>query len=507
VKAVSAGEMRDIEAEVVRRGTPLDELMARAGRALATSVESHPRGEVLVLCGPGNNGNDGLIAASHLLRSGRGVTAYGFRRTDWHGFTGPGVSAEEDEELRRLDLALRRAAVVVDALLGIGAARPPSGLLAAIIERANQIPSGAWKLAVDIPTGVDADSGSVAGPAFKAAHTLCMGFLKRGVALFPGAEYAGTVEVADLGFPGDLAEGVTVSVPSPADVAALLPRRGANTNKGSYGRVLFIGGSRDFAGAPALAAEAAYRAGAGLVEVAVPAIVQPMVAAHLREAIFRPLADHSGQIGEDSLPALRAALAHALSVVLGPGMGLGDETLSVVEGVLDGMLGGDLRGAVVDADALNALARSDGWWQRSLPLVLTPHPGEMGRLTGMSVAAIQSDRLDVARRYSTLWQKIVVLKGAGTIVASPDGRATINPTGGPNLATAGTGDVLSGLIAGLLAQGTDPFDAAVAGVFLHGQAGDLAAADIGPVGTLASDLLPRIPRARHTVAENSEVKK
>lgn len=266
---------------------------------------------------------------------------------------------------------------------------------------------------------------------------------------------------------------------------------------------MVIGGSHNYMGAPALVSVAAYRAGAGLIEAAVPRLVQQSVAAHVLEAVFRPLPEADGRISEDALSDVLAGLALAKAVVYGPGMGLSEETVAVTGRFL-AMLEKEGKPTLIDADGLNALAHLPEWWSVRADLILTPHPGEMARLTGLSVQQVQSDRPSIARRHAAKWKKIVVLKGAATVVAAPDGTAAINPTGGPNLATAGTGDVLSGIIGGLLAQGCAPFDAAVTGTYLHGRAGDLLRAELGDAGTLAGDLVAKLPIARLAILNRFE---
>ncbi|MBV9282287.1 MAG: NAD(P)H-hydrate dehydratase [Chloroflexi bacterium] len=504
---VTTAQMRRLEQQAVERSTGLDVLMQRAGAAVArAAAERAGGGPILVLVGPGNNGGDGLVAASLLKGRGLPVVVYSFRRQDLGGYDGTAVAAESDENQALLDALVRQSPVIVDALLGIGSTRPPEGVLAGILRSVNgRRAPGCQAIAVDIPTGVNADTGSVEGEAFRASLTVAMGFAKCGIALYPGAEYAGEVQVADIGFPPDAARDIETAVPSPAAVSRLLPRRPATSNKGSSGRLMFVGGSRDFQGAPALATGAAYRAGAGLVEAAVPYSAQAGVAAHVREVIFRPLEEADGRIARAALPTVKEGLQRAGTLVLGPGMGLSDETVEVTKEILSALDGARIQGALVDADGLNALSQLENWWQLTgRDLVLTPHPGEMSRLTGLSISDIQKNRLEVAREHARRWGKVVVLKGAGTVVAAPDGRATVNPTGGPNLATAGTGDVLSGIIGGLLAQGLSAFDAAVAGVYLHGRAGDLMRDEYGEVGTVAGDLLAKIPAARLAILKQSE---
>lgn len=497
MRVVTAQQMRKIEEQAVRDGISLEHVMHRAGHAVADAVRPFG-GPVLILAGPGNNGGDGLIAAGALHTAGVAVTAYTLGR-DTQLTPAVQVRAEEDAGQQQLRRLAHESAVIVDALLGTGQNRPPEGLLASILDTANRFGEHAQRVAIDIPTGVVTDTGAVPGAVFEANQTICIGLAKIGDVVYPGAAYAGKIEIADVGLPepSDLVEAVTV--PAPRDIAHFLPRRGPNSNKGTFGRVVFCGGSHNFLGAPSLSAMASYRAGAGLVELAVIPSVQQAVAAHITEAVFQPLPAHEGYISSDAVTLIEQTWSRADAFVFGPGMGLADETIELTRRLLTALPGTPLRGSVVDADGLNALSRIDGWWQNDFPLVVTPHPGEMSRLTGLSIDRIQSDRLTVAREHARKWSAVVVLKGAGTVVASPEGRARINPTGGPNLATAGTGDVLSGIIGGLLAQGCTPFDAAVLGAYLQGGAGDIVAERFGRAGTVAGDLLHAIPLARQSI--------
>jgi len=498
MKVVTAAEMRAIEAAAEQGDMSLPSLMQRAGEAVArVTGDLADGGDVLILIGPGKNGGDGLACARALAAAGNRVTVYLFNRQVDEDTGAAVVRASEDQSRGVLSGLAGNSAVVVDALLGIGQSRPPDPNLISILETVNtQRGSSTRGVAVDIPTGVDAGTGAIWNHAFRADVTVCMGFLKRGLVLHPGSDYCGQIRLIDLGFPPSAAASVAVSVPTASDIAGIIPVRQADSNKGSGGRVLVISGSRDYVGAPVLVSMAAYRIGAGLVQVAVPTSVQLAVAAHVLEPIYLPLPEHDGRVCSESLAAITHALPSARAVVLGPGLGLSSETISFVSSlVLDTK---ELEGkpVVVDADALNALSQIPEWWRSKASMVVTPHPGEMSRLTELKIEAIQADRVGTALRYAAEWGHVVVLKGAGTVVATPDGTASINPTGGPNLATAGTGDVLSGAIGGLLAPGCSPFDAAVCGVYLHGVAGDMLREEYGDAGTIASDLHAALPLAR-----------
>ena len=505
MKLVTAQEMRDIELRAKEHGLSLEALIENAGQAVSETVvaESAKPDRVLVLVGPGNNGSDGLVGARNLAAAGREVTVYVFKRGAEHGYEGKLVAAESDTEMYQLRALLGSATVVIDALLGTGQSRPVEGMLAQIVREANQSRGrDSLAIAVDVPTGINSDTGVVQGEPFKADITVCMGFAKRGVALHPGAEYAGAVVVRSVGIPRELARDIPISVPEIGEIAEILPKRAQDGNKGASGRLLMVSGSQDFVGAPSLCAMAAYRAGAGLVEMIIPRPIQPMVAAHVQEVVYLPAEAAEGTMGPEAVTQIDEGLKRARAAVYGPGLALNERTVALTHGYLEALAKSSLP-SVLDADGLNALSRLDEWWRTSATLILTPHPGEMSRLTQLPIPAVQADRIGVALRFAQKWQKIVVLKGAGTVTASPDGRAAVNPTGGPNLATAGTGDVLSGIIGGLLAQGTEPSAAAVAGVYLHGLAGDLLRERQGDVGTVAGDLISSIPLARQKILEEA----
>jgi NAD(P)H-hydrate epimerase len=498
--------MRDIEQATFKRGTSVEVLMQAAGARVAELVARLAAGRpVLVLAGPGNNGGDGAVAAHVLAERGFHVSLYTFKRGQVEPFAGAVIRDDEDPSREKLRALCSDAGAVVDALLGTGQNRPPDPPLSSILAAVRDSrASDSVAIAVDVPTGVDADTGAVLGMCFDADRTICMAAAKLGVVTYPGAAHTGIVTVADIGIPQDLLEAIRVWQPEPSDIAKLLPTRSEESNKGSSGRLEVIAGSRDFSGAPVMCSMAAYRAGAGLVEIATPQSVHPTVAAHVVEPVFRPLPEADGSLNREALEPVSVALEKAKACVAGPGLGLTDGTVDFVRGLLH-LTSERHIPCLIDADGLNSVSKIDQWWPIASDLVLTPHPGEMSRLTRISIEEIQQDRLGVAREHAEKWQCVVVLKGAGTVVAAPDGEAVINPTGGPNLATAGTGDVLSGIIGAMLVQGLSPFHAAVCGVYLHGHAGDLLRSELGDIGTLASDLVDALPDARLSILEQAEV--
>jgi len=497
-RIVTTSQMRAIEHCGVAAGVSISELMMQAGRALAGWLEARVTSRrVLILIGPGNNGGDGVICARELIRRGCDVVLAVHKRNDVENVDARVFTIGDPGWQAWLGSQLQQAEVIVDALFGTGQNRPLDGTLEAVIQQVNAdgLPN-ALRVAVDVPTGVWDDGSRVEGAAFRADVTLCLGQMKVATCLYPGAEYAGDVEVLPLGIPSTCIPDLPFRRADPAEVAPVFAPRASNSNKGTWGGVSIVGGSRNYLGAPALAALAAYRIGAGLVELITGDAVRDSVAAHVLEVIFSAVPDEDGYLSPNALPAILESTQHARALLVGPGLGRTRGTQELIAQVMREKFSPSLTAVVVDADGLNALSELHDWHDHNFQLVLTPHPGEMSRLTGQSIASVQANRLNIALEHSRAWNAVVVLKGAGTVVAAPDGRATINSSGGPNLATAGTGDVLSGTIAGLVAQGLASYEAAVAGVYVHGLAGDLMRSELGDAGMLASDLLAKLPLAR-----------
>lgn len=509
MKIVTVQEMREVEAASVRLGVSLDLLQQNAAAAVAREIERlFPGGfgPALFLVGPGNNGRDALIAADLLREGGWAIRAY----------LAPKVGSED--VLQRLreggaeiqthgdpadDRLFRRwvseADLMVDGLLGIGIRGPVREPIAGIISMANEeatlhrVPM----VAVDLPSGIDADSGEVGALAVRANHTISLGCVKAGLLRFPAAEYVGALVPVGIGLPPATYASIRWELLTPGEVAELLPRRPLNGHKGSFGRVLVVAGSRSFLGAPYLAGAGAARAGCGLVTLAVPEWQRTALAARLPEATYLPLLD-SEEVApaEANAQTIGELLADCNALALGPGLGRSPGVSRLVMAVLEANRSRARVPTVVDADGLNALAEEAEWWDRIGPgHLLTPHPGEMSRLVGLPTEAIQGDRWGVALEAAGRWGQIVVLKGAFTVVAGPEGSGWVSPFANPALASAGTGDVLTGLIAGLMAQGAAPVEAARAGVFLHGAAAEKLLASSGTDRLLASDLLPVIPKA------------
>lgn len=513
MKLVTSEQMRALEQEAVAAGTTLDALMEAAGLAvaqevwLALGVVAGRR--VLVLVGPGNNGGDGLVAARHLAEWEADVAVYQLSPRDdekaqrVRDLGVPMFAAADDADFATLRQAIDGAEIIIDALLGIERQRPIEGALAQVAQRVNDASTRAVPpkvFAVDIPTGVDADSGRADPHAIIAETTITFGLAKVGLHTPPGSACAGKVQVIDIGLPAAATRDLPVDLLDAAWVRDRLPARPAESNKGTFGRVLAVAGSANYPGAARLSCEAAYRIGAGLVALACPDCVRAVVAPATPEVTYVPLGDLPALV-PGSVPAIIDGAGAADVMLIGPGLSQADGVANAVLSILRDAPS-QLRAVVADADALNAIAREPGWREQvSRPMIVTPHPGEMSRLLGRPIAEIQAERLAVAQDAAKRWNAVVVLKGAHTVVAAPDGRAAISPHANALLATAGTGDVLAGAIAGLVAQRMSPFEAAAAATYVHGVAAEEAGVDLGDRGLLAGDLLPALPRALRIVRE------
>jgi len=486
-------QMAAADRATIAAGTPSLTLMERAGMAVARAAARAGGGaygrRVLVLCGKGNNGGDGLVAARHL--AGWGALPVVIFLDDPAALTGdPRTNLERLRACRCLRFEaglfareLGRSDVVVDAIYGTGfrgALAGPPAQAAAAVNR-----SGLPVVAVDIPSGVDGVSGRVEGPAIRATTTVTMAALKLGLVFHPGSEYAGEIEIADIGIATPQFPKV-IGVPEAPDVARVLGHRPLDAHKRSVGTAMVVAGSSGMSGAAALAAMGALRSGAGLVTMATPASVLSEVHPRVLEATSLPLPETPvGTIASGAFELLTVKAATVDAVAIGPGLSTNPETVDVVRRTV-ATLPNPL---VADADALNAIAGDPGSLEgRAAPTAITPHPGELGRLLGISTAAVQADRLAAARRAAERFQSAVVLKGYRSIVADPSGATVVITTGGPALATGGTGDVLTGVTVALLAGGAEPFTAAWAASWLHGRAGDVLQQEIGARGVLAGDL-------------------
>ncbi len=511
MKILSVDQMRQVEEASVAAGVPVSTLMENAGLATArfcSSLLSPTAGSrVLALVGPGNNGGDALVAARHLHRWGARVTAYmvSERPADDPNLAEAArrgvrlVSASDDPDGAVLQSEQESCSLVLDGVLGTGRARPMEGVIQQVmlaLGDARGSRRAMVTVALDVPTGMDADSGEVDPACPGADHTIAFGFPKMGHYRFPGAEVRGELHIADIGVPPGLDAGISAELLTEQLAAGGLPQRPTLSHKGTFGHTLVVAGSGRYIGAACLASEAAARVGSGLVTLASPECIYPQVAAKLTEVIQRPvLNDIEGRFHVDAAPSIREAAAVCSAMVLGCGLGSSPGLVQLVKQVLLQHPQPAIP-AVVDADGLNNLAKIDNWWETvSYPVVLTPHPGEMATLAGIPVSQVQARREDIALEMAERWGQTVVLKGAYTVIAAPNGRCTISPFANPALASGGTGDVLAGMIAGLLAQGAEPVDAACCGVYLHAAVGEELRSAMGDAGVLASDMLPRLPGA------------
>ncbi|MCL6611055.1 MAG: NAD(P)H-hydrate dehydratase [Peptococcaceae bacterium] len=508
MKVATAREMREIDQRAMAEfKIPGIVLMENAGISVVQAVQEKLSGvqgkTVTIFAGKGNNGGDGLVAARHLFNMGADVKVLlledpgkitgdaAVNLEIWRRMGQKVYTVTQKDDFNAVRLFLVRTDIVIDAIYGTGFRGTVMDYAGRIIEAVNA--SGKPVIAVDIPSGVEADSGRAGGPCIRASLTVTFGLPKVGHLLEPGAECTGELRVVDISLPGSVLadDRIKCNLVEESMVRGWVPFRHSSSHKGDYGRVLVIGGSRGMAGAACLTAGAAARAGAGLVTLAVPEGIYCPVASKMTEVMVTPVPQTSaGTLSKEALPVIRGMLERSDVLALGPGLSTNPETVEAVRRIVDL----SHIPIVLDADGLNAFVdHTDLIKKAGKPLVLTPHPGEMARLAGISAAAVQNDRLHAARSWSSAWGAVLVLKGHRTIVAAPDGTAYINTTGNPGMATGGSGDVLTGIIAGFMAQGVEAAGAAAAGVYLHGMAGDTAAREKGMMGLVAGDILDALP--------------
>ncbi|MCF8012005.1 MAG: NAD(P)H-hydrate dehydratase [Clostridiales bacterium] len=505
MRAVTAAEMREMDREAIQDiGIPGAVLMENAGRHVVEICEQLAgdcTGKYfVVISGKGNNGGDGFVAARHLKNRGAEVKVYLMAETGdvkgdarlnldiWLKMGGTVVNALQYSS-EAWEEELKRAGVIIDALYGTGFKGAVRDSAVPLVNAVNT--SLAVIVAADIPSGLEADTGKVNGPCIRADAAVTFGLPKIGLLTGDGPEYTGDLHVVDISIPEEILQRGNKEVISGPQVRNMLPRCPENAHKGDLGRALVIGGSPGMSGAVCLAASACARSGAGLVTAAVPREIHQIAENKLTEVMTYPLP----QTGEGMIAAggvhSAGLLEKAGAVALGPGLGVSEDTITLVEEILKSLS----VPCVVDADGLNALAQSQfNLRERNEHTVITPHPGEAARLLGCSTAEIQANRPESARNLAECTGAVVVLKGAGTIVAAGN-KMYINTSGNPGMASGGSGDVLTGIITALLARGISPVDAAVSGVYLHGLAGDFAAEEKGVTGIIAGDIIENIPRA------------
>ncbi len=510
-RLVDADEMREMDRKTIEEfGIPGEVLMESAGRGVFFYIEENfPFLEdAVVFCGRGNNGGDGFVVARYLLNREVYVTVYllgeqsrlkGDARLNCERYLKLGGELIELGEEAELDEVIERASqtdLIIDAIFGTGLNSEVRGLAKNIIELINEVSedSGVPVIAVDIPSGVNASNGQIMGSAVYADATITFGLAKIGHYTFPGAGLIGELELIDIGIPREVMEKSQTWLVDEDFAFSLLRSRKPDAHKGDAGHTLIFAGSVGKTGAAAMAGESALRAGAGLVTVAVPAHLNDIFEVKLTEVMTEPVPDTTERtFGEVSIERAKNLMEGKDVIAIGPGIGQSKE----VDKFLREILISARVPVVIDADGLNSLSRQMDLLQKvSAPLILTPHPGEMSRLSGLSTKEIQKERMKITKEFAKKWNVVLVLKGARTVIASPDGTAFLNLSGNPAMASAGMGDVLTGIIAGLLSQGYSPLESAVLGVYMHGKAGDLAYEELGGIGIIAGDLITRIPKVR-----------
>jgi len=509
VKIVDSATMRRFDGTAIKRyGIPGLVLMENAGKGIAQIVEKdfgNLKGKrVSIFAGKGNNGGDGFVVARHLLNKGFKVCVYllarpqdvhGDAKTNlniWEKIKGETVSIVSKKSLERHKVNIRHSHLIVDAIFGTGLSADVKGIQRDVIEFINRLNKPV--VAVDVPSGLDASNGKVLGNCVKATITATMAIPKIGLLIYPGMDYAGKVEVVDIGMPRELLkdEKIPWELLDFEGIKRLIKPRHGNTHKGSFGHVFVLAGSIGKTGAAAMTSMGALRTGAGLVTLGIPKSLNPIMAKKLTEVMTLPLPESaSGVCGYEAFDEIMKFVKDKEVVVLGPGL----TTSEPVKKLVSRLVRESRIPLVIDADGINCLAEDvKVLGKAKAPIVITPHPGEMARLVDMTAKYVQTDRIGIASRFAKENKVIVVLKGARTVIAEPSGRIFINPTGNPGMATAGTGDVLSGMIGGFIAQGYSPLDAANMAVYLHGLAGDEVAKKKGQMGMIATDLVNILPK-------------
>jgi NAD(P)H-hydrate epimerase len=512
MKVVTAEEMREIDRETIQEhGISGLVLMERAGMAVASKIkEIYGRKKVIVVAGSGNNGGDGLVVARNLHNEGWDVKVFLTARPDdpkddalsqYTAAVEFGVTIKPVKELLGKTSFITPHTIIVDALLGTGLSKKVTGRIAEVIKFLNKF--NVPIVSVDIPSGISTDNGQVMGEAVRADCTVTFGLPKRGHLLFPGAEYSGKLFIEDIGFPKTLLESerLDVELLTKKEVAPLLPERRRYSHKGDYGHVLIVAGSRGKTGAAFMAAKACLRSGAGLVTIGIPESLAEVFQSRVTEEMTLMLPDRGdGTLSEEASKMILDFLGDTAELLaIGPGIGVSAETKKLIKTLIEN----SNTPLVIDADGINCLKGERGVLTKAkVPIILTPHPGEMTRLINdrsIGIREIEKDRITTASTFAMETGTHVVLKGVPSIIAGPDGKTFINSTGNPGMATAGTGDVLTGMISGFLSQRISPLNASLLGVYLHGFAGDMAASEKGEYSLVASDIIEKIPFAFRTL--------
>lgn len=517
MKVVTAEVMQKLDRRTIEEaGIPGIVLMENAGRGVVGEIlKSYPgvfKGKVAIIAGRGNNGGDGFVIARYLMNRGVSVKLFllalkeevkGDAKSNLDVLLKMKASINEIKDLNTWKshvIELERCNLIVDAIFGTGLGSEIRGLIKEVINDLNHFKTP--KVAVDLPSGLNANTGEVLGACVKADLTITFALPKRGLLIYPGADFTGRLKVVDIGIPSYLLEEEKISdqVLSFESLSRSLRVREPNSHKGDYGHVLIIAGSKGKTGAAALAGQAAARVGAGLVTLGIPESLNSVMEEKLTEVMTEPLAEvEPGFLGIDSFDKIKRLMEGKKVLALGPGISTGEDTAELVHKIVEQ----STIPLVVDADGINALRFDLNLLKRvQVPMVLTPHPGEMARLVGLSSKEVQKDRITITRDCAQQYGCYFVLKGARSLIAEPDGNVFINPTGNAGMASGGMGDVLTGMIPGFISQGYDIITSAKLAVFIHGLLGDLVARERGPVGLIAGDLINEIPRVLKAFMEH-----
>ncbi len=515
MKLCTPGQMQNIDRRAIEgMKIPGLELMETAGSRVADAIIEQygdVSGQVItIVCGKGNNGGDGFVAARYLHEKGarietfligRGDTVEGDARANLERAEKVGLYIKEIDSPDELTID-ENSTIIIDALFGTGFSGDIKAPYDEIIRRINDHPASV--MAVDAPSGLDGATGAAAEPCVRADMTVTFGLPKFGQAVYPGKEYCGLLLVADIGFPDEAIdqEDIDRHLLMEDEAAAMLPRRAPDSHKGDFGKLFVLAGSEGYTGAAAMTAEAGLRSGTGLVILGCPSGLNDILEQMLMEVITKPLPQVKKRrcLALRGLGEVREMVRWGDAVAVGPGIGTYHETRDLIFRLISKLD----KPAVFDADALNILAKNMDYLKgHSAPLVISPHPGEMSRLTGKTIEQIEKNRIDIALEFADEFNLVCILKGAPSVIAAPSGQAWINPTGNEGMATAGSGDVLTGLIGGFLAQGLMDIDAAVLGCYVHGKAGDLAMENFGSRGMIAGDILQMVPEALARLEGNS----
>jgi NAD(P)H-hydrate epimerase len=518
MKVVTAEVMQQLDKRTIEEaGIPGVVLMENAGRGVVgVLLKNYPhvlKGTVALIAGKGNNGGDGFVIARYLINRGVSVRIFLLgTRGKIRGDAKVNLDSVLKMQVPLTEIKssagwkahrgeLEGCTLIVDAIFGTGLTSDIGGVTGEVIHDLNglTIPT----VAVDLPSGLHPDTGAVLGCCVQADCTVTFGLPKRGLFLYPGAQYAGSIKIVDISIPSSFVEEALLpdQVLLFADMIQALKVRNPDTHKGDYGHVLAIAGSRGKTGAAVLTCQAAARVGAGLVTLGIPESLHGIVEQKLTEVMTEPLSEHTpGFLGLSSFEKIRELMEGKKVLVLGPGLSTGEDTVKLVHALIKE----SSIPVVVDADGLNALGAHPGVLQQiDVPVVLTPHPGEMARLVGVSVREVQGDRIAIAKDFARRYGCYLVLKGARSLIVEPDGSLSINLTGNPGMASGGMGDLLTGMIPGFIAQGYDCATSIKLSVFIHGLAGDLLSRERGPVGFIAGDVLSEVPRVLQALADQT----